>query len=1095
MRAHEVPAGHTQVCALERLTGEGPLRKQDEVQLRYSEAMDEFLVLSGDTRWTVQGSDDTWRALQLMVARGLPHLAWVASAQDQQLTVQVHTFPLAYQLPEPRVIDVDEVIIGRMRQLVGASLQEQDVVNLFTRDLTLPALPEGMTRFLYAGAPNRHPDREKALRLIGKRWNLDVVEREGSWLVSRVTEQKGKRSQRLPVTLLEAPWTFRSVTVAARDREWLRNQNLAQALDTQSYLQLWEQYQKIEQERSLRRARELGGLLYTRRPEYRAGIWRFHVHATPEQFGLLRQHGNLALQAAAERPAHLQEGRDPGAGLSRSRTQEFLAEFVRADESAGTVDVRPLNREESEPPPAGYIAVSLIGDRMQFERRDRARHAIVMADTPMPQLAALLEGLEVPQRRLQRHPALTRNSQADAAFRGSPTTRQIEALDIALNTPDIALIQGPPGTGKTRVIAALQQRLAELSLDPGKLAAQTLLTSAQHAAVENAASATVVFGLPAVKVGRNRRVREEFADAVEHWRQKMITQIRAQLADQPALPLEVQYVRLRDAVLSVTLTRSPRDRIDAVVREVLEVGGEHLKAGTRDLLREFLDRHDSSSAPPEEDLEFMRAAVRGLRTEEVSFLDDGPRAARRLLRRVDGALLPPGGQALLEAAANWDSPNAPPFLTPLAELKQVLLIRLQPQLATQGPLEANAEVEKALNLALKDLREQAREQAGGPETVLHDLLDSLENDPRGTREAVKNYTAVLAATCQQSDSHAVREIRTVLGNKTRVFENVIIDEAARVHPLDLLIPMAQAERRIILVGDHRQLPHLLEPEIEREFQQTVEGAQQEALHQSLFERLFQILQEREQRDGIRRVITLDRQYRMHPVLGKFVSDTFYAAHNAREAFGSGRPAEDFVHDLPDYEDCVAAWLDVPQALGGERGRQSKFRPVEAQVVAREARRLLDARPDFSVGVISFYAEQVREIYRQMEGLGLTQRDEDNELTIHPDYRETYGPDGRPRERLRVGTVDAFQGMEFDVVLLSMTRSNTFPAVTPAQQRRRYGHLTLENRLCVAMSRQQRLLVVVGDAGMLSPPGEESAVPALNYFHTLCKGPHGRIVSR
>ncbi|PJI51564.1 hypothetical protein CTI14_57835, partial [Methylobacterium radiotolerans] len=40
-----------------------------------------------------------------------------------------------------------------------------------------------------------------------------------------------------------------------------------------------------------------------------------------------------------------------------------------------------------------------------------------------------------------------------------------------------------------------------------------------------------------------------------------------------------------------------------------------------------------------------------------------------------------------------------------------------------------------------------------------------------------------------------------------------------------------------------------------------------ALHQSLFERLFNILQEHEKRDGIKRVVTLDQQYRMHPVLG------------------------------------------------------------------------------------------------------------------------------------------------------------------------------------------------------------------------------------
>ena len=52
-----------------------------------------------------------------------------------------------------------------------------------------------------------------------------------------------------------------------------------------------------------------------------------------------------------------------------------------------------------------------------------------------------------------------------------------------------------------------------------------------------------------------------------------------------------------------------------------------------------------------------------------------------------------------------------------------------------------------------------------------------------------------------------------LGNDT-VFRTVIVDEAARSNPLDILIPMALAERRIILVGDHRQLPHILEPDIE-----------------------------------------------------------------------------------------------------------------------------------------------------------------------------------------------------------------------------------------------------------------------------------------
>ena len=124
------------------------------------------------------------------------------------------------------------------------------------------------------------------------------------------------------------------------------------------------------------------------------------------------------------------------------------------------------------------------------------------------------------------------------------------------------------------------------------------------------------------------------------------------------------------------------------------------------------------------------------------------------------------------------------------------------------------------------------------------------------------------------------------GGDDTVFRTVIVDEAARSNPLDLLIPMACAKWRIVLVGDHRQLPHLLEPDVEREIRRV--GPQEEtrtALRQSLFEKLFIELREREKTDGVRRTVTLDTQYRMHPLLGQFVSEQFYVPHG--EGFGSG----------------------------------------------------------------------------------------------------------------------------------------------------------------------------------------------------------------
>ena len=55
---------------------------------------------------------------------------------------------------------------------------------------------------------------------------------------------------------------------------------------------------------------------------------------------------------------------------------------------------------------------------------------------------------------------------------------------------------------------------------------------------------------------------------------------------------------------------------------------------------------------------------------------------------------------------------------------------------------------------------------------------------------------------------------------------------------------------------------------------------------------------------------------------------------------------------------------------------------------------------------------------------------------------------------------------------------------------RFGFLVLPNRLCVAMSRQRKLLVAVGDAAMMTSAEGRSAVPALAAFHDLTGGEHG-----
>ena len=59
-----------------------------------------------------------------------------------------------------------------------------------------------------------------------------------------------------------------------------------------------------------------------------------------------------------------------------------------------------------------------------------------------------------------------------------------------------------------------------------------------------------------------------------------------------------------------------------------------------------------------------------------------------------------------------------------------------------------------------------------------------------------------------------------------------------------------------------------------------------------------------------------------------------------------------------------------------------------------------------------------------------------------------------------------------------------------ERRRKFGHLMLENRLCVAMSRQQRLLVAVGDLDFVRADDAKEPLRALRAFAELCGGEHG-----
>jgi superfamily I DNA and/or RNA helicase len=286
--------------------------------------------------------------------------------------------------------------------------------------------------------------------------------------------------------------------------------------------------------------------------------------------------------------------------------------------------------------------------------------------------------------------------------------------------------------------------------------------------------------------------------------------------------------------------------------------------------------------------------------------------------------------------------------------------------------------------------------------------------------------------------------------------------------------MTLARRRLVLVGDERQLPHLLDDELAEAV--SSDDAEREEMQESLFGRMHRFLEQERRRGAPVRTVTLDAQFRMHPRLGDFVSQHFYEPHGQR--LTSPAPAERFAHGLRGYEGIVASWHDVPTPSGRARRRGTSWaRDEEAGATTRLVRTLMEEAPQLTFGVITFYTAQVESILHSMVGEGMCVTAAEGRPELRAEWQFTVDEAGRSAERLRVGTVDAFQGKEFDVVVLSAVR-------TPGVSGDGLGHLRIPNRLCVALSRQRRLLLVVGDqSGFAEHDAVALRVPALSELAT------------
>ncbi|MCB9610830.1 MAG: AAA family ATPase [Sandaracinus sp.] len=336
------------------------------------------------------------------------------------------------------------------------------------------------------------------------------------------------------------------------------------------------------------------------------------------------------------------------------------------------------------------------------------------------------------------------------------------------------------------------------------------------------------------------------------------------------------------------------------------------------------------------------------------------------------------------------------------------------------------------------VRYGTKERIGtGMEPIWHrQLLQALDTRRRGAAfDAVARWTRTMstregreaaakwllgprllhAATC-------VGMARRDYGLANRTFDIAIIDEAGKAFGAELMIPAAVA-KRVIMVGDHNQLPPTVTTDVLDESIGYRLGMTEveDLLRRNMFHEIFEQL-------PIENKGMLTLQHRMHEDIGALVGELFYGGRLQSSRAGGGWS----------LTTRRTVFIDFT-AVGAYQSRRARDSDSQENATERAAlRALLDRLSERSQGqlktvmVVCPYEAQRRAVVEEL-------RDGDHAFSV------------------TVTTVDAVQGGQADAVILLMTRSKG-----------RVQFLLDRHRLNVALSRAREAVLVLGHLGCLAP---------------------------
>ncbi|WP_047789761.1 AAA domain-containing protein [Tenacibaculum mesophilum] len=301
-----------------------------------------------------------------------------------------------------------------------------------------------------------------------------------------------------------------------------------------------------------------------------------------------------------------------------------------------------------------------------------------------------------------------------------------------------------------------------------------------------------------------------------------------------------------------------------------------------------------------------------------------------------------------------------------------------------------------------------------------------------------NSIDVVFATCIR-----VRTDRDLADYNVK-FDTVIIDEAGKANLSESIAAISMA-KKVILVGDQMQLPpyidgSLLDPEEKDSFPNSKFGKRylNEEIQHALRTSFFEFLVNRIDKEGFpeTNIELLNYQHRMHPDIGQFISDAFY---NGNVKMGEKTILNKLV--LPAPFDKQVVFIDTSTAYSPYESKEgvSVKNDTEAQCITQLViPKLLEANLNTDqFAVVAPYKSQVANIKKHLKSANI------------PNYNQ-----------VEVSTLDSFQGMEFDVIIFSFTRS---------EKNTKVGFLDDARRLNVAFSRAKKKLILIGNSVTLKDP--------------------------